>query len=234
MRLILALALLGSLAGCGSSLTCQTAKCSNNANTYQTCTNINATITYNFGGMSCNCSPTSCTTCASEIANFCGAGGGGGSGGSGGGGGSGGSGGSGGNTNCMLTLSGANSGTYACDITLGFDSSKSQSAFAISVPAPSPFATITGGATITGMAAMGTYTQATTAASAIAVQNSSQATWDESFGNNDPDQGSFSLDFTSVTGSGVLLTGHGTLMATLPANPQTANAMGTTMMSATF
>ncbi len=121
LSLALACSSLVLIVGCGSpALTCQTTTCSSGVKTYQTCANLNGSVTYNFGGMSCNCPPgntTQCQSCAAQVAAYCsGGGGGGGAGGGGGGGGAGGGGG------CTYTVSGAVTASGTCMAMAAYDS----------------------------------------------------------------------------------------------------------------
>ena len=234
------LSLVTVAAGCGApALTCQSATCSNNAKTYQVCSNINATITYNFGGMSCNCSVSNCTSCTTMIESYCGVTGAGGSGGTGGSGGSGGTGGSGGGggSQCSITLSGAVTGTFNCNAVTAYDSGKNQGTIALTVPSPSPLSSITVGIEKPGAPMSGVWSSSDAGATAgIVVQmpgGAMPATWDVSKGNGGPDQGSYTASVT-VTATGVTgYTSTGSLTAVLPANTQTT-ASGTVNLSATF
>jgi hypothetical protein len=238
MRTLLsALALLSLVAagGCGApSLTCQTTTCSGNSNMYQVCTNINATETYNFGGMSCNCSVSNCTSCAQMVAAYCGAGAGG-TGGSGGGG-TGGSGG--GGSQCTITLTGAVTGTFTCTNVTTYDAGSNTAAMALVVNTPAPLQQLTVAVSKPGMPMTGAWSSSDAGAKGgVAVQqmpvNNIPPTWTASTGNGGANTGSWSANVTVTNNGGGAYTSTGTLTATLAAANGTG-AMGAVNLSATF
>jgi hypothetical protein len=107
------LALLPLVVQCGGSpsVTCQMQNCTSGTKSYQVCSHVDESLSYNYGGGSCGCSAAGqamCQMCATQVAAYCagtstgGVGGNGGSGGSGGG-----------PAACMATFVGPITGTFA-------------------------------------------------------------------------------------------------------------------------
>jgi hypothetical protein len=232
------------IVGCGGSpsLTCQSATCSSGARTYQVCSNVDGSVTYNFGGMSCSCSGNNCTSCSMEVANYC-VGGAGGTGGTGGGGAGGGGGG--GGVTCTATFSGGFSASYSpCAVAITYSASSNSTAIATAGNAlPGTSYTWTGfSMDVAGMPATGTIDQtATMGASNEVTQQGSQnpPVWEAGYGSGNT-FGSASIAITSLgpsmdLGNGNLLyqSPHGTWTGTLvDQNPMTA--MPSVMETVTF
>ena len=248
ISLPLTLALLSMvLTGCGNSspaLTCQTTSCSSGAQTYQVCSHADGSVSYNFGGMSCTCNAgntSQCQSCAMEVANYCG-GGGGGAGGGGGGGAGGGGGGGGGGVSCTYTVSGAATASGDCTVQAAYQASNSEVDVTLTGSGGQPTfgAALVGKSTLaTGTytladapAAGGTYLMGTT--SLWAMCNNNMCT--DGQGNQVANQGTFTLmigDPGPATNGILWTSSHGSLVMTLPADPNTT-ASGTATVMATF
>ncbi|HXU71198.1 MAG TPA: hypothetical protein VN947_17815 [Polyangia bacterium] len=236
--------------GCGGSpaITCSTANCSSNSKTYQACANVDGSVTYNFGGMSCHAASSNqgaSQQCAMQVADYCGGGGTGGTGGTGGGG-AGGGGGGGGNGFCSTTFSGAFSGTYSpCAVTITYAASADVTTVATAgnlIPG-TPYTWTGFSFVLAGMPATGTFDQsaATGASDQVTQQGSQNPPLWEAGGGQGTTIGSATLSITSlgpstaINGSGDLLysSPHGTWTGTLAdQNPMTA--MPDVMQTVTF
>ena len=234
--------------GCGGSpaLTCQTAMCNTDSKTYQVCSNVDGSVTYNFGGMSCKSVPNNqgqTQQCAAEVANYCNGGGIGGTGGTGGGGAGGGGG---GNVTCTATFSGGFTGTYSpCAVTITYTTASNTSAVGTAGNAiPSTPYTWTGMNTVlVGMPATGTFDQTSSMGASNEVTllgSQNPPTWEAGYGQGTT-IGSATLTITSlgpslaIGSNGDLLyqSPHGTWTGTLvDQNPMTA--MPDVMQTITF
>jgi hypothetical protein len=240
MRIFALVTALSAVTGCSVPLVCASGTCSN-GNTVQECVNTNGSVTYNFGGMSCNCSSTGCNGCAQQLSTYCG--------------------GTapsfdGGTTNitdagaprdlataskCSVTLSGPVSGTYSCTTTILYTAGSDLGLLNLqaSTSALSQFSLI---AQHPGVPASGTWVSSDTGSKAtmIVQQNSSggvPATWTCSIGNGS-DQGNYTVHLaidkcSVITGNDKTCTGSGQLSATLPALAATG-ASGDLTVTATF
>lgn len=228
-------------AGCGGSpnLTCQTTTCSSGSNTYQVCSAVDGTVSYNYGGMSCSCpsgNTTQCQACAQMVAAYCGGGGGGGTGGTGGGGG-GGSGGGG----CTITLSGAATGTFNCTATTVYATQSNLGGPTLTVSAPAPYQMLTVTITRPGEPTSGTWSDADAGSKADLVVESTGVpppTWVATRGaSNGMDQGSYTMSITvsnpTTVSNGKTYTATGTIDGTLPF-VQGTGASGSVTLHATF
>jgi hypothetical protein len=235
----LAVASIIAVAGCGPpALTCNTISCpTTSTKTYQECINIDASIAYNFGGMSCHCSAASCSSCSQMIATYC-SGGGGGSGGSGGGGSGGSGGGGGGNNACSIMLSGAVSGSFGCSALTVYSNANNAASTTLSVASPAPLQSLTVNITRPGMPTTGFWSSADAGSTAVlAAQQSSGATWQASVGGAMA-QGSYTMNITvgngTATGNGMTyMSATGNISGTLPAVTG-SGASGSVTLSATF
>jgi hypothetical protein len=244
--LLLVFAVLTLECGGSPTITCQNATCSSGTKTYQVCSHMDDSVTYQYGGQSCACSGGNspmCQACATMVAGYCTGvpvGGSGGTGAAGSGGtdtaGSGGSGGTGagGSGVCAATFSGGVTGTYSpCQVSITYTATGDLwilSAAGAMIPGTS-FEWTGLSMSFRGMPATGTFDQAASVGSSDQVIDPGSANppiWEAGFAQNEL-FGSASLTIsslgqpTNVTGA-VLYTGpHGTLTATLvDQNPQTA------------
>lgn len=227
---------------CGGSpaITCQTSACSSGSKTYQVCSHIDNSVSYNYGGQSCACASSNsamCQACATMVASYC-------SGALGGTGGSGGSGGSDGTGVCTATFSGGVTGTISpCQVSVTYTAAGNVwllSAAGTMIPGTDYEWT---GLTMTfnGMPMAGTFNQTASVGSSNQVtqpDSSDPPIWEAGFAQNQM-FGSASLTITAL-GEAMNLTSamlytapHGTVTATLAdQNPMTAKP--NVMMTLTF
>jgi hypothetical protein len=228
--------------GCSSSLVCKTQTCDHSSRTYQGCAGI-ASATYNFGGMSCSCtaSASGCQACAMQLASFCGDTNGGASGGPGGipdAGGGGGVPNGGGSSACTLTLAGAVSGSFACNVAIAYDSR--ETSFIINAN-PSQLMSVSIAIIKPGMlngAFMLSSSDSDEQGVLTAVENGNPTPiWVATHNSNDPDAGSYNVSATVASamqvGSGWLASATGHATATL-APLMSSGANGTITLNANF
>jgi hypothetical protein len=233
--------LLASATACSSSNnpTCKTLDCPSGGRTYQICDDAAGNQEWKFGDMTCTSTPQNTaevTRCNTEVMDYCA-----GIQGSGGTGGGGGGTGIGGGQPCIITLSGAVTGTFSCIPTTLYAPNSNLGGPVLAVTMPSPLMQVEATITRPGMPTSGTWTQNDSGAqSALAVQEGGlpPPSWICNVGGTSTPEGTYTMDITVGAGSpgpsgGTVYFATGTIDATLPFVMDTG-ASGVVNMHATF